>query len=362
MLTQDTIDAMVRMLVDTFEGKKRLILMNDLANLLQAEKLCVHLSAAIKTYSSPYSQVVLADRNSPEDEVPFLRYGRYKNGDPDIEICNLTNLKTDADVAVLITPRYDTVYTTMELLRQLVQQCNGTVHILIMFGSFLTKDRRDTPGEIATGPRMVSELMGILKTGNGKGRMLIVDPHSLQTITTDGGREAIIEAMPTLILAMLEGENVSIDRVAFVFSDGGAAKRYGSAIEKVGGKHCVQLTCNKIRTSEGTTSTLGDGGKSAKMLANKTVFVIDDMVRSGGTLVDAVGHIVLAGVSVEHIAVGVVHYDPVGEPHIRLANAGVRKLYVTDSNSDVVASAALVEMLSVVPIASVVANALMSGL
>lgn len=140
-----------------------------------------------------------------------------------------------------------------------------------------TMERIDIPGQIATAKTLSRMLSATPPTARGPPQVLIYDIHALQErfYFADSIIPQLETAVP-LLVNKLETE-LANDPITIAFPDEGAFKRFSSLLPD---KYPV-IICMKVRDGDSRKVTIMEG--EAK---NRHVLIIDDLVQSGGTLMN----------------------------------------------------------------------------
>lgn len=146
--------------------------------------------------------------------------------------------------------------------------------VVDLYDPMATMERVTAEGEVATAnvDAHFWKTLPVLASGRKTVRIL-VDHHTLQNrfyFTNGTTSVRFLSAMP--IFAQIVGSS------SVAFPDDGAYKRFKSFF-----KGCPHIVCGKQRVGDQRIVTIIDGAHSAK---DTTVYIVDDLVRSGGTLLE----------------------------------------------------------------------------
>lgn len=179
-----------------------------------------------------------------------------------------------------------------------------------------TMDRVDVEGKVATANTYATILSSLPSCGT-PARLMIYDIHALQ--------ERFFfhqNVVPSLHsgLPLLKKRILDVDITAAVFPDDGAAKRFSHFFSSIG---YDTITCGKHREGDKRRVVIQDGDP-----AGKSVILIDDLIQTGSTLLEAAK--VLREGGAKHIYAYVTHaifpreswrkflYDSASSPEDRL--------------------------------------------
>ena len=143
------------------------------------------------------------------------------------------------------------------------------------FAPFLPYTRQDKANkpDVSFGAKMVAEIINSC----GIGKIQTYDLHNPQIESFFTGNIANISAIP-LFLENIE-KNFNKKEVIIVFPDAGAYNRFKKFINEE--DYCKIVIISKTRTESGLKMEISGN------ILNKTAVIIDDMIDSGGTIIEA---------------------------------------------------------------------------
>lgn len=150
--------------------------------------------------------------------------------------------------------------------------------ILLPYFPTGTMERVDEEGQIATATTFARLLSNIpFCTPGGPAKLIVYDIHALQNrfYFSDNVVPLLVSAVPLFQNALQvyhKDENVVI-----AFPDEGAGKRFGNFF-----KHYNVVICTKVREGNKRVITVKEG---AELVKKAHVFIVDDLVKTGGTLI-----------------------------------------------------------------------------
>lgn len=204
---------------------------------------------------------------------------------------------------------------------------NGMLTIVVPFFGTATMERESVEGSVATAnvdAKLLSQLPGSHK------RIIAIDLHTTQNqFFFHNCVVSLRSCMPTARKVLEEklGKNL-----VFAFPDEGAKKRFAQYFADAD-----VAVCAKVRDGDKRQVRLTDGN-----VAHRNVVIIDDLVRSGGTLIECAKALIAAGGMT--ISVFVPHACfPEGEYSRFISGADadlIENFFITDSISSTAAAIA----------------------
>jgi len=201
----------------------------------------------------------------------------------------------------------------------------ATLTIYLPYLPTATMERITMEGEVATANTVCRMLSGLPHTG-GPARVMFYDLHTLQNrFYLHSGAIATMHTTVPLIKDVLKRDN-AIGCCAF--PDEGAQKRFGAFFSE---HHIV--TCGKKRVGDDRFVVIQDGDPQGKH-----VLIIDDMVKTGGTLVECAKALMEAGATA--VSAFCAHAAFPAGAEQRFCKGGDRSVfthfYVSNSNPTVI--------------------------
>lgn len=210
------------------------------------------------------------------------------------------------------------------------------------------QDRKDRPRKPITA-RLVADLL----VAAGVERIVVLDLHALQIEGFFPNRVQVdhLRAHP-LVATHLKHDGYAGAHVVFAGPDGNATKRFARPlVEAFPGAGIASI--EKVRSGDRTVEklfALGDVG-------GKRLVLVDDMVTTGGTMLNAVLEFRKQGAGESEIIA--THAVMIGEAYDVLANPLITRIVITNSLPTSVAGlAAIASKLSIIDIAPLLAEAI----
>lgn len=137
-----------------------------------------------------------------------------------------------------------------------------------------TMERVDQEGQVATAMTLATMLSTIPLTSTGPAKLIIYDIHALQERFYFSSN--IIPILMTAVPLFLDilNSNHQNEKISIAFPDDGAAKRFGGQF-----KAFPLILCTKVRDGDKRYVDIKEGDPKGHH-----VFIVDDLVKTGGTL------------------------------------------------------------------------------
>jgi phosphoribosylpyrophosphate synthetase len=212
-------------------------------------------------------------------------------------------------------------------------------------------ERVDTEGQVATAMTLAALLSTIPLCASGPAKLIVFDIHALQERFYFGNTiiPVLVSAVP-LFLDVLQSVHLE-EEVAIAFPDEGAMKRFGVQFQGF-----ELILCSKVRDGDKRKVVVKEG--EAK---DRHVFIIDDLVKTGGTLLECKSAILKEGA--KHVSAFVTHAVFPQDSWKRFALSPdnkdphpFEKFYVTDSCPSVTSLIRTVEPFQVISLAPSIAH------
>jgi phosphoribosylpyrophosphate synthetase/non-canonical (house-cleaning) NTP pyrophosphatase len=207
------------------------------------------------------------------------RYDTFPDGSDNIELGGFEpcNLIAGYDVVFCMNMEsHKTILQCLSVLVVLTESFPKSLAVVVPFMPCATMERVDREGVVATANTFAKMMSGLPNTVPI--RVLHYDLHTLQNRFYYSA--PVIAELKSFVPSFFEGILVSIDFV--VFPDAGASKRFGPALTERGAwKKELVADCTKVRNGAERNITVNSG----QDFTGLTVLIIDDLVRTGGTLV-----------------------------------------------------------------------------
>lgn len=208
-------------------------------------------------------------------------WDKFPDSQPNIKFeSNLDNKRI-----VFFMSLYDTsiLFAQLSMIKILPRQFIKSLDIYICYYSVGTMERVDKEGMLATADTMANIISNCMETcTEGKPTIHIYDIHTLQNRFYFDYNKVQIKLHSGIPLLKKEIETKSI----IVFPDDGSYKRFGHDFQGY-----KTIICSKVRNNNNRIITIKDKinfplDESTLDLNNIEVIIVDNLVQSGGTLIE----------------------------------------------------------------------------
>ena len=218
------------------------------------------------------------------------------------------------------------VFEQLTIIFALPRMFVGSFTLVLPFFPTGTSERIDSEGEVPTAVTLSRMLSHIPLSRGGPSGLVIYDIHALQERFYFGDNVLpLFESGIPLLKRELSAQPDS-DDIVIAYPDEGAWKRFHMYFKGV-----PEVVCTKVRDGEKRIVRLKEGAPEGKH-----VVIVDDLVQSGGTLIEC--QKLLATHGAKHVSAYVTHGVFPNESYQRFvpdggagAAAGFRFFWLTDS-------------------------------
>ncbi len=253
-----------------------------------------------------------------KEEIVVIEEHYFADGEANFTIPRLNEM-AEEHVLFILDWRHDQRYLDLSCFIAIADKNPRLVTVVIPFLPTATMERESFPGSLATANTDAKMLSYV----PCRKHIVTFDLHTLQNqFFFHNTNVTLASTVPLFIRCLREG----LDTLpAVVFPDDGAMKRYGALFADF-----TVAACSKVRgeNDERVVVLDADGQRD---VAGKVVWIVDDLVRSGGTLIECAKAIKAAGAT--YVCVYVTHAAFAGNQfETKLVASGViDKFYTTDS-------------------------------
>ncbi|OGL95160.1 hypothetical protein A2348_02450 [Candidatus Uhrbacteria bacterium RIFOXYB12_FULL_58_10] len=212
-----------------------------------------------------------------------------------------------------ILPDPNSLFEILTAFRVLRENKSLNPFLVVPYLAYARQDHIAKPGEAAIGI-MIAETLRNLNPSS----LFVLDVHSRSVIDALGPNAVELSALPLFARTLLDDEPVDV----IVAPDQGATGRAKRLAELVGAEVAV---IEKIHPKPNVTQA-----KSiSRDISGKHVVIVDDLIDTGGTIIEAVRLVSKRGAS--SIRVAATHGLFSNDAREKLAALPIRRLYVTNS-------------------------------
>lgn len=206
-----------------------------------------------------------------------IRWGKFEHEFPDIQL----NLKRVRDQDVVYFASFDNpgeIFHQWAALCDISRKAARSLTIILPFFPTGTMERSKNSGDVATAKSLTRLLDCIPPARKGNPQIVIFDIHALSEENFfDGAYPFLLSAMPLIKEVMRHRFNPS--ETAVEFPDDGARKRFQDEFPE---DEWYRIICDKERIDDKRIVTIREGNARGKH-----VMIVDDLTRTGGTLINA---------------------------------------------------------------------------
>jgi ribose-phosphate pyrophosphokinase len=216
-------------------------------------------------------------------DLGYIDWASFDDGFPNLRIDGANNLG-DTDVIFLADfSRKEYIFGQLAVIYALPSYGINSLKVVLPYFSTGTMDRVCEPGQVVTA-KTLARLLSAIPSAAIKTEIVIFDIHALQEqfYFSDQVRVRFL-SMIGEIKEVLNGQYNG--PIAIAFPDEGAYKRFKSEF-----KGYDQIICEKRRDGDKRFIAIKDGDPKGK-----NVIIVDDLIMSGGTLLECAKALQAAG-------------------------------------------------------------------
>jgi len=215
--------------------------------------------------------------NESPGEPEDTNWPVFADGWPDLFIENLHQVKVSNCVFLASFDSPANIFEQLAVIYSLAANQARNFKVIIPWFPTGTMERVSDPGEIATASTMARLLSAIPPSVTGANVLSFLDIHALQEQFYF--RDKVQIELKTGMGLLFTNRDVKLTTSDIIaFPDDGAYKRYKRMF-----KNYTVVVCEKRRTSDGTEVVIKDAPDIGDAMR---IFIVDDMIQSGGTMID----------------------------------------------------------------------------
>eukprot|EP01098_Paradermamoeba_levis_P009505 TRINITY_DN3970_c0_g1_i1.p1 TRINITY_DN3970_c0_g1~~TRINITY_DN3970_c0_g1_i1.p1 ORF type:complete len:355 (-),score=97.73 TRINITY_DN3970_c0_g1_i1:10-942(-) len=230
----------------------------------------------------------LIERNSQIFRPSDVSWEKFPDGFPNLFVQNSQRLRDRHVVILLSFFNIQEIFSQISVLYALPRFDVKSLTAVLAFFPTGTMERVDKEGQIATAMTLARILSNTPITSGGPTKLVIFDIHSLPERFYFGDSVIpILESGIPLLLNELRDKKQKNpnSKITIAFPDEGACKRFGGSF---GGYQLI--ICTKVREGEKRIVKIKEGDVNGQ-----DVVIVDDLVQSGGTLIECRGALLAHG-------------------------------------------------------------------
>eukprot|EP00727_Mastigamoeba_balamuthi_P008651 m51a1_g4408 putative protein (327) ;mRNA; r:431640-432996 len=204
-----------------------------------------------------------------------ISWKKFEDGFPNLFIEDVAGMKGKEVILFIDLLDHTMLLSVLSVVYALPRYGAKSLKIILPYFPTGTMERVDLEGQIATAHSLARLLSHVPITQSGPTMLVIYDIHALQERFYFGDNivPILLTATPLFVDVL---KLYPRDHVALAFPDEGARKRFG--VHFAGWDLVV---CAKVRDGDRRIITISEGDPRGKH-----VFIVDDLVKTGGTLIE----------------------------------------------------------------------------
>ncbi|CAF2752370.1 unnamed protein product [Rotaria sp. Silwood2] len=212
-------------------------------------------------------------------ELGDIEWKVFSDNWPNIFIHNSEQIRNSHVLFLASFHSPQTIFEQISLLYHLPKYLCRSLKVLLPYFPTGTMERIQIQGEIATAYSLAQMLSSIPLTRTGPCEVVTFDIHALQNQFYFSSNVIVrLESTVGLLLDALNNRENQNEKFAIAFPDDGAHKRFAHMFEE---NRYPIVICSKIREDDKRITTIKEGNPTGYHC-----IIIDDLVQSGGTLIE----------------------------------------------------------------------------
>uniref|UniRef100_A0A383W0Y5 ribose-phosphate diphosphokinase n=1 Tax=Tetradesmus obliquus TaxID=3088 RepID=A0A383W0Y5_TETOB len=286
-----------------------------------------------------------------------IRWKCFNDGFPDLFVHHATEIRNKHVGFLASFHDPGKIFEQISIIYALPRLFIGSFTLVLPFFPTGTAERVETEGDVATAFTLARILSNIPPSRGGPTSIVIFDIHALQERFYFGDSVLpLFESGIPLLLERLK-QLPDQDKVTIAYPDEGAWKRFHYQFKDEG---YPEVICTKVRDGAKRIVRLKEGEPQGRH-----VVIVDDLVQSGGTLIEC--HALLSSLGAKHVSAYVTHGVFPRESWKKFkadngegaaAAGGFRFFWLTDSCPQTVAAVEATQPFEVLTLAGPIADAL----
>lgn len=205
-----------------------------------------------------------------------ISWKRFEDGFPNLFIEDVNQIRGKHVAFIVGFLDHQMLLSQLGILFALPRYLARSLTVLLPYFPTGTMERVEKEGQIATAATFCRILSSVPLAANGPAKIVIFDIHALAERFYFGDSIVPVLLSATPLIVHVLNTRYKNDSIAICFPDEGSHKRFGNHF-----KQWEPIICAKVRDGDRRIITLMEGNPK-----DKHVFIIDDLVKTGGTLIE----------------------------------------------------------------------------
>uniref|UniRef100_A0A6B2LAG6 Uncharacterized protein n=1 Tax=Arcella intermedia TaxID=1963864 RepID=A0A6B2LAG6_9EUKA len=226
-----------------------------------------------------------------------ITWGCFEDEFPNLMINDVQSIRSKNSIILLDFLDLKKIFAQLSAIYAIPRYFVKSLTIVLPYFPTGTMERIDEEGQIATAMTLARLLSATPPTTFGPPRIIIYDIHALQERFYFG--DSVVPILSTAIPTFIRKLRASHknEQIAIAFPDEGAWKRFHKQFESFN-----LIICTKVRDGDKRIVSVGEGNEYCK---DRHVFIVDDLVKTGGTLIEC--NKALRNFGAKHVSAFVTH-------------------------------------------------------
>ncbi|KAG1669872.1 hypothetical protein FOA52_012461 [Chlamydomonas sp. UWO 241] len=224
-----------------------------------------------------------------------MKWKKFADGFPNLFVDDAMDIRGKHVAFLASFHNPSVIFEQISLIYALPRLFVASFTLVLPFFPTGTMERVDTEGEVATAFTLARLISSIPPSRGGPASVVIFDIHALQErfFFGDCVLPLFESGIPLLIERIKRLEDHS--NITIAYPDEGSHKRFHRSFHGY-----PEVICTKVRDGDKRIVRIKEGEA-----AGRHVIIVDDLVQSGGTLIEC--HAVLAAMGATHVSAYVTH-------------------------------------------------------
>lgn len=226
-----------------------------------------------------------------------IRWKKFADGFPDLFVEDALQIRNQHVAFLASFHNPSVIFEQISVIYALPRLFVGSFTLVLPFFPTGTLERVETEGDVATAFTLARILSNVPPSRGGPTSLVIFDIHALQERFYFG--DAVLPLFESGVPLLLErlARLPDKDNITIAYPDEGAWKRFHYQFKKEG---FPEIICTKVRDGAKRLVQIKEGEPRGRH-----VVIVDDLVQSGGTLIEC--HNALMSKGAKHVSAFVTH-------------------------------------------------------